>query len=230
MDERANLIGADRSAHKGFGELLSQVRKSLGCLQNHGGIHLSAADGGTTMPELARWVQVRDVLRRSAPSGLRSGPQVRWSGGPAVPVRDGQVDSHTFPQTRGASNQGHSRTPAKGSRCSTWPTLPFGSAAPVLPSCCTGRGPALAVFRETAGRSRVFRNFHAALRRRDPLNSFRRGKMPATNQGSVPSFACQAPGTQPSVSRRSRELAICTLLLASLAPAWFAALLRVGGR
>ena len=61
------------------GELLGEIRESLGLLLNHGGLHLSATDGGTTMPELARWVQVYDVVRGSTPSGLRSGPQVCWS-------------------------------------------------------------------------------------------------------------------------------------------------------
>jgi len=73
------------------------------------------------MPELARWVQVRNVVRRSVRLGLRNK-------GHHYDGFDAGV------KTRGASNQGHSRTPAKGSRCSTWPTLPFGSAAPVLPS------------------------------------------------------------------------------------------------
>ncbi len=80
LDDRANLIGADRSRHEGCGELLGEIRDSLGLLMNHGDFHLSsAADGGTTMPELARWVQVHDDVRGSTPSGLRSGPQVRWS-------------------------------------------------------------------------------------------------------------------------------------------------------
>ena len=50
-----NLVGADRGGHEGFGELFDEIRDSLGRLLNHGGLHLSAADGGTTMPELARW-------------------------------------------------------------------------------------------------------------------------------------------------------------------------------
>jgi len=79
LDDGANLIGANRSSHEGFGKLFGQIRESLGLLLNHSGIHLSAADGGTTMPELARWVQVHDDVRGSTPSGLRSGPQVRWS-------------------------------------------------------------------------------------------------------------------------------------------------------
>lgn len=58
-------------SHEGFGELFGQIRESLGLLQNHGGLHLSAADGGTTMPELARWVQMRDVVRGSTPLGLQ---------------------------------------------------------------------------------------------------------------------------------------------------------------
>ncbi len=70
LDDRANLISAERSGHEGFGELFGEIRDSLGLLLNHGGLHLSAADGGTTMPELARWVQVRDVVRGSTPSGL----------------------------------------------------------------------------------------------------------------------------------------------------------------
>lgn len=70
LDDCTNLISADRSRHEGFGELLSEICDSLGLLLNHGGSHLSAADGGTTMPELARWVQVRDVVRGSTPSGL----------------------------------------------------------------------------------------------------------------------------------------------------------------
>lgn len=82
LDDRANLVGAERSGHEGFGELVGQIHESLGLFLNHGGLHLSATDGGTTMPELARWVQVRDVVRGSTPSGLRSGPQVRWSGAP----------------------------------------------------------------------------------------------------------------------------------------------------
>ena len=70
LDDRANLIGADRSRHEGFGELFGQIRESPGLFLNHGGLHLSATDGGTTMPELARWVQVRDIVRGSTPSGL----------------------------------------------------------------------------------------------------------------------------------------------------------------
>ena len=54
MDDRANFIGADRSRHEGFGELFGQIRESLGLFLNHGCLHLSATDGGTTMPELAR--------------------------------------------------------------------------------------------------------------------------------------------------------------------------------
>ena len=121
--------------------------RSLGLLRGHGSLHLSAADGGTTMPELARCVQVRHVVRGSAPSGLRSGPHVRGSGRriavDSSPLAGGARLSQfasgnrvaaVCPKTRGAPNQGHSRTPAKGSRCSTWPTLPFGSAASVLPS------------------------------------------------------------------------------------------------
>ncbi len=77
LDDRANLISTDRGGHESFGELFAQIRKSLGFLRDHGGLHLSAADGGTTMPELARCVQVRDVVRGSAPSGRQSGPQVR---------------------------------------------------------------------------------------------------------------------------------------------------------
>ncbi len=68
----------------------------------------------------------------------------------------------------------------------------------MLPSCCTGPGPELAVFRETAGRARVFRVFHAAFYRRDSLNSFHLGKPPATAQGSV-SFI----GRQPTVATLS---------------------------
>ena len=82
LDDRANLIGADRSRHEGFGELLGEIRESLGLFLNHGGLHLSAADGGTTMPELAQRAQVHDDVRGSTPSGLRSGPQVRWSRAP----------------------------------------------------------------------------------------------------------------------------------------------------
>ena len=184
LDDRADLIGADRGGHESFGELFGQIRESLGILLSHGGLHLSAADGGTTMPELARWVQVRDVVRGSAPSGLRSGPQVPWSGapagsqflavgwwGPAEPARDGQVGDRAFPQTRGAPNQGHSRTP---------------------------------VFRETAGRSRVVRVFHAAVPRRDSPNSFHRRKSPAIEQGILPSLGCQAARPRLSVSRRTR--------------------------
>ena len=74
LDDRANLIGADCSRHEGFGELFGEIRDSLGLLLNHSGFHLSAADGGTTMPELARWVQVHDVVRGPTPSGLRLGP------------------------------------------------------------------------------------------------------------------------------------------------------------
>ena len=72
LDDRANLIGADRSRHEGFGELLGEIRDSLGLLLDHGGLHLSAADGGTTMPELARWVQVHDVVRGSTSLGLQA--------------------------------------------------------------------------------------------------------------------------------------------------------------
>ncbi len=110
-----------------------------------------------------------------------------------------------FPQTREAPNQGHSRTPAKGSRYSTWPTLPFGSAASVLPSCCTGQGPELAVFRETAGRSRVFRVFHAAAKRRDSPNSFHRSNPPATAQGDVTFLERQQAVFGQAVSMQSRR-------------------------
>ena len=79
LDNRTNFIGADRSRHQGFRELFGQIRESLVLFLNHRGLHLSATDGGTTMPELARWVQVRDDVQGSTPSGLRSGPQVRWS-------------------------------------------------------------------------------------------------------------------------------------------------------
>ncbi len=96
----------------------------------------------------------RPAARSSIPALLRRCRRCRWAPGGRQPLKvgsevlaervcDGQVDDQMFSQTRGARNQGHSPTPAKGSRCSTWPTLPFGSAAPVLPSCCTGRGPAL---------------------------------------------------------------------------------------
>ena len=123
------------------------------------------------------------------------------------------VDDGMVSQTRGAPNQGHSRTPAKGPRCSTWPTLPFGSAASVLPSCCTGQGPALAVFRETAGRSRVFRVFHAAVQRRDSLNSFHRRQPPVAWQNIESRIERQPAGlglsgagsaSQPSNPRRPR--------------------------
>ncbi len=67
-----NLVGADRGGHEGFGKLFGEIRDSLGFLLNHGGLHLSAADGGTTMPELARWVQVRDVMRGSTSLGLQA--------------------------------------------------------------------------------------------------------------------------------------------------------------
>ncbi len=67
-----NLIGANRGCHEGFGELFGEIRNSLRLFLNHGGLHLSAADGGTTVPELARWVQVRDVVRRSTPLGLQA--------------------------------------------------------------------------------------------------------------------------------------------------------------
>jgi len=124
--------------------------------------------------------------------------------GRAELVRAEQVSGLAFPPIRGAPNQGHSRTPAKGPRCSTWPTLPFGSAASVLPSCCTDQGSALAVFRETAGRSRVVRFFHAAVPHRDSPNSFHRSKSPAIEQGSLPFLGCQAAGPRLSVSRRTR--------------------------
>ncbi len=67
-----DLVGADRGGHEGLGELFCEIRDSLGLLLNHGGLHLLAADGGTTMPELARLVQVRDVVRRSASLGLQA--------------------------------------------------------------------------------------------------------------------------------------------------------------
>lgn len=67
-----NVRCANRSGHEGFGELFGEIRDSLRLLLNHGGLHLSAADGGTTMPELARWVQVRDVVRGSTPLGLQA--------------------------------------------------------------------------------------------------------------------------------------------------------------
>ena len=70
LDDRADLIGADRGGHESFGELFGQIRESLGILLSHGGLHLSAADGGTTMPELARRAQVHDDVRGSTPSGL----------------------------------------------------------------------------------------------------------------------------------------------------------------
>ncbi len=43
-----NLVGADRGGHEGFGELLCQIRKSLGFLQSHDGLHLSAQGGCAT--------------------------------------------------------------------------------------------------------------------------------------------------------------------------------------
>jgi len=53
-ENSTNVVGADCGGHEGFRESLCQIRKSLGLLQDHDGLHLSAADGGTTMPELAR--------------------------------------------------------------------------------------------------------------------------------------------------------------------------------
>lgn len=72
LENGTNFVGADGGGHEDFGELFGEIRDSLGLLVNHGGLHLSAADGGTTMPELARWVQVRDVVRRSTSLGLQA--------------------------------------------------------------------------------------------------------------------------------------------------------------
>lgn len=55
----------------------------------------------------------------------------------------------------------------------------------MLPSCFTGRGPELAVFRKTAGRSRVIRVFHVAVNDRDSPNSFRRNGLSGAQQGTV---------------------------------------------
>ena len=204
LDDSANLVGADRGGHERFGELLGQIRESLGVLRVHGSLHLSAADGGTTMPELARCVQVRHDVRGSAPSGLRSGPHVRGSGHriavDSSPLAGGARLSQlatgnrvaaVFAKTRGAPNQGHSRTPAKGPRCSTWPTLPFGSAASVLPSCCTGQGPELAVFRETARRSRVFQFFMRRINAARCPTPFAGPSYPAPSRVSCPRWCAK---------------------------------------
>ena len=71
-EDGTNLVGADCGGHEGFGELFGEIRNLLRLFLNHGGLHLSAADGGTTMPELARWVQVRDVVRGSTSLGLQA--------------------------------------------------------------------------------------------------------------------------------------------------------------
>jgi len=79
LRDSADLVGAERGGHKSLRKSFSQVGELLRFVLNHDGLHLSAADGGTTMPELAQWVQVRMGLRRADPSGLRSGPQIRRS-------------------------------------------------------------------------------------------------------------------------------------------------------
>ena len=66
-----NVVGAVCGGHEGPRELFGKVRKSLGLLVEYDGLHLSAADGAATMPELARWVQVRHVVRGSTPSGIQ---------------------------------------------------------------------------------------------------------------------------------------------------------------
>lgn len=167
-DDCANLISTNGSSHESVGKLFAQIRKSLSFLRNHGDLHLSAADGGITMPELARFVQVRDVLQGSVSLGFRFGPRDRGSGSPiaATPLPYAACVGLGLCATniRVAGfllKQGERRTtatpepPPRGHDNSTWPTLPFGSAAPVPSSCFTGHGPELAVFRETAGRSRV---------------------------------------------------------------------------
>lgn len=171
------------------------------------------------MPEPARWNSGALRLAGVYSTGPSAGPRVRrdmatpgwcapadcageWGAVIRIPVSD----DHDCPRTRGAPNQGHSRTPAKGSRCSTWPTLPFGSAASVLPSCCAGQGLALAVFRETAGRSRVFRVFRAVARCRDSPNSFRRNGLLAIENGST-SFGARQAALGPGVRLRRTRVA-----------------------
>ncbi len=43
-----NVIGADGGGHEDLGELFCEIRNSLGLLLDHGGLHLSAADGSGT--------------------------------------------------------------------------------------------------------------------------------------------------------------------------------------
>ena len=73
LDDSAKFVRLDRGGHESVGELLGKVRESFGFFRIHGGHHLSAADGGTTIPEQARSVQVRhDVggrLRRASDPG-----------------------------------------------------------------------------------------------------------------------------------------------------------------
>ena len=60
-----DFVGADGSGHEGFGELFGEIRDSLGLLVNHGGLHLSAADGRAVQAEPA------GTFLPDAVSGLR---------------------------------------------------------------------------------------------------------------------------------------------------------------
>lgn len=163
LDNHADFVGADRCGHEDFGKPPGKVCQRSACL--------SIMVISICRPQMARPPCLNGALSvhgakryaKAVPSGL-----LYWA--PRAMCTTPRMAAWRLPLARGA-------------RCH--PPLPFGSAATVLPSCFTGRGPELAVFRETAGRSRVILAFHVAVNDRVSPNPFHRNGLSGARQRTV---------------------------------------------